>query len=161
MVPAPPPGPGVRAPFVTPPTERDRKRMWIGLGVGGALLVLCCVGGLFAFGALVVAGQRAVPNEARIAVTAYLDGLKDHDYHAAYDRLCTRIQQDESYEEFAGRQRDQPDITSYSLDEPVVEGSSVMVGATISRTDGAVATVRYTLISDQQAGELRICGAGP
>src|SRR5437016_152585 len=45
-VPSPPRGPGVAPPFAAPPTDRSRKSLWIGLGVGALLLVLCCVGGV-------------------------------------------------------------------------------------------------------------------
>src|SRR5436309_9937590 len=88
QVPAPPPGPGVRAPFAAPPTERDRKRLWISLVVGAVLLLLCCGGGVVGFGVLVVATDRALPAEATAVVERYLTGLRDGDYQKAYDQLC-------------------------------------------------------------------------
>ena len=58
-VPAPPPGPGAAPPFAAPPTDKNKRGLWIGLGVGGLVLLLCCVGGIFGVGVLYVNATRA------------------------------------------------------------------------------------------------------
>src|SRR5207249_4522642 len=95
-VPGAPAGPGVRAPFAAPPTERDRRRLWTGIGIGALVLVLCCGGGIVGFGTLVVAQAQALPKEAVVVVTRYLDGLRDQNHRQAYDQLCGQLQAQES-----------------------------------------------------------------
>jgi len=68
-------------------------------------LLLCCVGGVVGFGALVVAGERAFPAEARSAVTDFLDGLARRDYPAAYDQVCADRQRQQSLVEFTTQER--------------------------------------------------------
>jgi hypothetical protein len=158
-VPVPPPGPGVRAPFASPPTERDRKRMWIGLSVGAALLVLCCGGGIVGFGGLVVARTRALPREAVAVVDQYLSGLRDGDYKQAYDQLCGQRRAQESLAGFTARQRDLPGLDEYTIGQPRILGSEVVVRAQIER-GGGIRTEEFGLIEDQEAGGLRICTGG-
>src|SRR2546421_11834542 len=100
QVPPPPPGPGVQAPFATPPTERDRKRLWIGLGVGAALLVVCCGGGAFGFGALIVNRAGALRTEAVAVVRQYLNYLRTDSYASAYQLLCSDLRDSMNQSEF-------------------------------------------------------------
>jgi hypothetical protein len=147
----------VQAPFAAPPTDRDRKRMWISLGIGGALALLCCVGGILGIGGLVVAEQRAIPAEARTVVRTYLDGLRDNDYRKAYNVLCSQLKQRESYNDFADRQQTESQVRTYTINNPQSVGSRVIVPTIVQRVDGTSST-QFTLISDQQSGALRICG---
>jgi hypothetical protein len=156
-VPAPPPGPGVRVPFAAPPGERDRRRLWIGLGVGGALLALCCVGGIFGFGALVVQTSRSLLTEATTVVSDYLDGLHDADYQKSYDQLCSSLQNQVSREQFATTQADQPGLISYTLDTPRAQGTSVYVQAHVVRADGPQEPA-FRLVQERRgATALKIC----
>ena len=157
QIPGPPPGPGVRAPFAAPPTERDRKRMWIGLGVGAALLVVCCGGGLVAFIGLVVAQNRAIPAEAAAVVNRYLDDLTHEDYRDAYDQLCGADQSQQSLAEFTARKRAGATIEQYRVGQPRAQQSEVLVPVQLYTSSGSVDSV-FTLVEDQQAGGLRICG---
>ncbi len=159
-VPAPPQGPGVRVPFAAPPAERDRKRLWISLGVGGAALVLCCGGGVAALGGLVIATDRAVPAEAKAVVGDFLDGLAHRDYRRAYGQVCTARQNDQTLDQFTSVEQDHPRIESFRLEQPTILGSRITVTADVRTVDGSTAAERYTVISDRQAGELRVCG-GP
>jgi hypothetical protein len=159
-VPAPPQGPGVRVPFASPPSERDRKRLWISLGVGGAVLILCCGGGVAALGGLVIATDRAVPAEAKAVVGDFLNGLSHRDYKAAYNQVCTSRQNDQTLDEFTSVEQGQPRIESFQLEEPTIVGSRITVTADVRTVDGSTAPERYTVVSDRQAGELRVCG-GP
>jgi hypothetical protein len=159
-VPPAPRGPGVRVPFPSPPTERDRKRLWISLGVGGAALLLCCGGGIAGFVGLAVASQRAIPAEARTVVQNYLDGLRQRDFRKAYDQVCTSRQNQQTLDEFSAVETDRPRITSFQLEEPVVHTNVITVTADVREADGGGGAETYTVISDRQAGELRVCG-GP
>jgi hypothetical protein len=156
-IPDPPPGPGVRTPFAAPPTERDRKRLWIGLGVGLALLVVCCGGGVFGFGALVYTQSRAMPREAVSVVDGYLGALRRFDYNDAYALVCRTDQESESLQAFRVRQSQESPVTGYRIGQPRVESTAVHVPVVIDRDDGRVDR-DFTLVEDQQAGGLRICG---
>ena len=157
--PPPPPGPGVQAPFATPPTERDRKRMWIGLGVGAALLVLCCGGGLFGFGALVVTRTDALRSEAAAVVSEYLDGLRSQDYGRSYRLLCADVQATTSLTRFT-QEHSRPRVLRYTLSRAGISGAEVVVPARVETDDGQVEYRNFTLVEDQDAGGLRICRGG-
>jgi hypothetical protein len=87
-VPAPPPGPGAAPPFASPPTDRDKRRMWIGLGVGGLVLLLCVVGGIVGIVVLLVSSTEQAKTQAGQVVAAYLDAVLDDDYDTAHQYLC-------------------------------------------------------------------------
>jgi hypothetical protein len=157
VVPPPPPGPGVRAPFAAPPTERNRKRMWIMLGVGAVLLVLCCGGGVFGFGAMVYSQAHALPVQARTVVTRYLDALRAGDYGGAYDQLCGQVRDRVTEESFAADQSRRPRMVAYTLDTAQITGSEVIVPARLETADGEVLRHEFGLVEDQRAGALRIC----
>lgn len=159
-IPPAPRGPGVRVPFPSPPTERDRKRLWISLGLGGAALLLCCGGGVAGFIGLAVASERAIPAEARTVVQDFLDGLAHRDYKKAYAQVCTSRQDQQSLDEFTAVEQRHPQIASFRLEEPVVHSSLITVTADVREVDGGGGAELYTLVSDRQAGELRVCG-GP
>lgn len=157
-VPGAPPGPGVRTPFAAPPTERDNKRLWIVLGIGLAVVLVCCVGGIFGFGALVYSqnGSQVQPREAVSVVGDYLQDLQYNDYTGAYNLLCDNDQQQESMNEFQYRQSQRSVIKDYSIGQPRSSFSSVDVPVLVLRYSGPE-TDDFTVIR-QQAGGLRICG---
>lgn len=134
--PGPPPGPGVQVPFGAPPSERDRRRMWIGLGVSAALLVLCCGGGALGFGTFVVQTSRSLLRQATSVVTTYLGALRDGDYSTAYNQLCTSLQSNISLGQFRVSQQGLPRVLSFTLDQPQDQGSSIVVGAEVVRESG-------------------------
>jgi len=142
-------------PFAAPPTERDRKRLWISLGVGGFLVLLCLVGGAVGLAAL-VASARVTPADATDRVTHYLDALRGHDYPAAYDDLCTDRRDKQTEKEFAQAQSGQSDISSYQLDTPVQRRDGFSVPAHVEAVDGRSTRVTFGLVLDSP-GELRIC----
>jgi len=158
-VPGAPPGPGVRAPFAAPPTERDRRRIWAGISIGAVLFVLCCGGVVVGFGTLVVAQARALPQEALAVVNQYLEGLRDEDYRRSYDQLCGTARDRETLAEFTARQRDLPRLRSYTVEQPHITQDEVVVTAQLHR-DGSVDSLTFALVEDQEAGGLRICGGG-
>jgi len=156
-VPPPPPGPGVQAPFAAPPTERDRKRLWIRLGIGAALLVLCCGGGALGIGALVVARTHALRQEATNVVRQYLDGLRDEDYHRSYVLLCPDVRAAMTENAFGSVQSRRPRVVNYSLEEPQLTASGVSVTADVTVSGGTPDPRTFGLTEDSDAGELRIC----
>jgi hypothetical protein len=157
QVPPPPPGPGVQAPFAAPPTERDRKRLWIGLGVGAALLVLCCGGGAFGIGALVVSRTDALRTEATSVVGQYLDGLRDGNYRRSYDLLCGDVRAVNTLDAFTSRQERRPRVVSYTLDPPQLTSTGVVVDAQVTTTGGSSDRRSFELVEDADVGALRIC----
>jgi hypothetical protein len=146
---------GAVVPFAAPPTERDSKRLWITLGVGGGLALLCLVGGIIGFAALVVSSQ-AKPSDATARVTHYLEALRGHDYPAAYDDLCMDRQDKQTEKEFAQAQADQTDISSYQLGTPVQRSNGFSVPADVEAVNGRTTRVTFGLVLDSP-GELRIC----
>jgi len=158
QVPPPPPGPGVQAPFAAPPTERDRKRLWIGLGIGAALLVLCCGGGAFGIGAFIVNRTDALRSEGASVVRQYLDGLRDGNYRRSYDLLCGDLRAAMSYGEYSSTQERQPRVVSYTLDPPQLTSDGVVVDVDVTTTGGTADHRRYDLVEDAEAAALRICG---
>lgn len=157
--PQPPRGPGVRVPFAAPPAERDRRRLWISLGVGGAALVLCCAGGVVGFGALIVTTGQATVTEARNTVRDFLDGLAKHDYREAYDQLCTARRSNQTLSEFTAYERTLPEIEGFTVRPPTRDGTRFRVQSVV-QTPESTAVEDYLVISDRGAAAQRVCG-GP
>ena len=157
-VPPPPPGPGVQAPFAAPPTERDRKRLWIGLGVGAALLVLCCGGAAVGIGALVVNRSNALQTEAVAVTRQYLGNLQAQAYGSAYRLLCDSLRGTMSLSEYTARERGRPRITRFSVGSPSIRGSELLVPAEVEGDDGGLRHPTLALVEEGQPAALRICG---
>ena len=154
---APPPGPGVQPPFAAPPIDGDRTRVWVGLGVGAAALVLCCVGGVAAVGGLMVTGVRAVNEQSQAAVTHYLDAFIKEDYRAAYSQLCDVEQKRETAQQFADRISRGPRVVSYTLHDTEV-AQRIVVPADVSFTTGTARALRFVLDQDTGEGRFEVCG---
>lgn len=156
-VPAPPPGPGVSPPFAAPPTEGRTTRVWIGLGVAGLALVLCCGGGAAALVGLAVAGGQAVNEQARAVVGDYLAALRDKEYGKAYDLLCDTDQSRESPAEFERRVAAGPELAAYQVGEASVS-DRVTVPVTLTYSGGDQDSQEVTLDQDTGSGRLEVCG---
>jgi hypothetical protein len=156
MAPPPPPGPGVTPPFAAPPIEGRSARIWIGLGVAGLAVLLCCGGGTAAVIGLVVTGSEALNEQARTVVGDYLDAVTEEEYSDAYRLLCDDAQDDESQEEFAERVSQEPDIESYTLHD--LQLNEFTLAAEVRYAGGVVDSVRFLLAQDQRTGELEVCG---
>ena len=155
--PAPPPGPGVQPPFVAPPTDGARQRRWLALGLAGAALVICCVGGLFAAGGVVVLGNQMVLEEAQGTVTAYLTAVRDRDYAKAYTLLCDSRQDSIDEGQFVDTFERSPTLRSFTVGQPVVD-QAITVPATLSYADGRSSAVRYVMAQDGSTGRFEVCG---
>jgi hypothetical protein len=135
-VPPPPPGPGAAPPFAAPPTERDKRRMWISLGIGAVVLVLCCAGGIGAIGVVVFGGVEQSKRQATATVEAYLDAVRDGNTRGARAQVCSDLGPGVSASELVSR-TSSTDFTSYSLGEAELT-STIDVPATLSTPRGEV-----------------------
>jgi hypothetical protein len=156
-VPPPPAGPGVQPPFAAPPIDADRTRLWVGLGVGAAALVLCCVGGVVGFGGLVVTGVKALNEQATVTVDRYLGALAERRYDDAYDLLCDERQRDESVAEFTRRVAQGPQVTSYTVGEPQIN-REIVVPADVRYDGGDERDLQFVLQQDRGTGRFEVCG---
>lgn len=154
-VPAPPPGPGVAPPFAVPPRDRDSKRLWIGLGIGGLLLVLCCVGGIAGIGVLAAGGDSIARSQATSVVGTFLEAIKQEKYSDAYAELCDQITAKVSLADFERTYRADK-LDSYSVGEVTPTNTTIMVRATLQWRDRGTAEATYTLVPATPV--LKICG---
>jgi len=152
-VPGSPPGPGVAPPFAAPPTDRSRRGLWIGLGIGAVVLVLCCVGGLAGFGVVLVAGTQQAKRQATEVVTTYLDGLRDGNVRTAHEQLCRDLAARLPVETLEREARQRP-IDTYELSEPRI-AQAIEVDATVRYRVGDSRSLRFVL--DTQGQQLKIC----
>lgn len=157
-LPEPPPGPGVTPPFTAPPADRNRRGLWIGLGIGALAIVLCCVGGVFGFGLLAVNTSKQLETNATEVVRGYLDALEGRDYDKAYSYLCPAITGRLSANEFAQQQQTRPRPVDYRLEKPQI-GNTIVVPANVSYSDGSSVLRRYTLSQKPGTTDLQICGS--
>jgi hypothetical protein len=155
-VPEPPPGPGVTPPFTAPPADRNRRGLWIGLGAGALVLVLCCVGGIAGFGLLLVGTNKQVQTQATQVVRDYLHALETGDYGTAYSHLCSDLKGQVTATEFAAEQARQPRPTSYLIHQPQI-GNAIIVPVDVRYEDGTSMRRRYELRQESGAQELTIC----
>jgi len=153
----PPPGPGVQPPFAAPPTEGDQRRVWLGLGFGGLVALVCCIGGVIGIAALLLTSVQAIDEQARTTVRHYLDAVRAQEYDDAYDLLCDAAQQRESRDEFAQRVSGEPDISSYRLEKTQVT-DQVIVPAELRFAGGDSETINFVLDQDSTTGAFEVCG---
>jgi len=155
--PSPPPGPGVQPPFVSPPTDGARQRRWLALGLAGAAALVCCVGGLFGAGGLLVLGNKMILDEAQGTVTSYLSAVRDKDYAGAYALVCDteRASIDES--EFVDMFERGPTLRSFSVG-PAVLTEELVVPATLDFADGRSLSLEFLMSQDSSTGAFEVCG---
>jgi hypothetical protein len=154
--PPPPPGPGVTPPFTAPPTDRNRRGLWIGLGAGVLVLLLCCAGGLASLGLLIVGTNKQIQTQATDTVRAHLDALETRDYDTAYSYLCSAMKKQVTIGEFTARQEAGPRLMAYVLHQPQI-GNAIVVPADVRYEDGTAVSRRYELRQESGGQELRIC----
>lgn len=164
--PSPPPGPGVQPPFVAAPLEGRRARTWLGLGIAGGLLALCCGAGGVATVGLLVLGERALTEQAERAVGDYLAAISEQEWEQAYELRCARDRANESLADFQRRMTAQPRIEEYRVGEvvPVVDPEAdevFRVTAEVSYDDGTEAVLEVPVDQDPRTGSLEVCGSFP
>jgi hypothetical protein len=153
-VPAPPPGPGVAPPFAVPPRDRDSKRLWIGLGIGGLILVLCCAGGIAGIGVLAAGGDSIARSQASSVVRTFLEAVRGEKYSDAYAELCDQITERVTLADFE-RVYGAEKLESYVVGA-VNATDTITVDATLTWEDRGTVQARYTLVP--AAPVLKICG---
>jgi hypothetical protein len=157
--PQPPPGPGVQPPFVAPPTDGARQRRWWALGLAGAAVLVCCAGGVFGAGGLLVLTNQMVLESAQGAVNGYLTAVRDEDYAEAYSLLCDRERVSIDEGEFIDMHERAP-LRSFTVGEAALESlgdnDRLVVPATLQYADGRSDAVRYLI--DGAAGAFTVCG---
>ncbi len=158
----PPPGPGVQAPFPAPPTERDRKRLWITIGIALAVVALCGGGALAGIGGLVYWANQETTTKSRAAVAAYLDAMVRGDYRAAYGEQCSVLRDQETASEFAARHRSDRPLRGYDLGSVSASrtsaGEAFLVDATLHYADGGDGSAQYRVVLDTGDKHLEVCG---
>ena len=157
-VPAPPPGPGVQPPFPAPPVEGKGRRIGLGLGVGAAVLLLVCGGGLAAVIGLTTSFSRALNEQAHKVVTSYLAALHDRRYDQAYGMLCQQAKDRESPAMYRSRVTAEPAIASYRVGQLDLTQLSVPVDLTY--TSGSTAQLAAYLDQNKRTGAFEVCELG-
>lgn len=153
--PAAPRGPGVVPPFASPPTDRDDKRLWIGLGIGALMIALCCVGGIAGVGIVLAGSAQQVEAQAKRTAGDYLGALKRGAYTAAYEMLCTRITDERSRQVFTREARRDP-VTDYTVEDATIEETAVVVTATVEYSGEDFKSRKYQI--ETEFGRMVICG---
>lgn len=158
--PGPPPGPGVQPPFVAAPIEGRRARLWLGLGLAGAVLVACCGVGVVAVGGLLVLGEQVATEAAQRAVTDYLTALTERDWEEAYELRCPDDRTAESLAEFTGRVSAQPEIESYQVHDADLgqdPTTDVTVPVAVTYASGQRAQLIFP-VAQGSGGRYEVCG---
>lgn len=154
-VPAPPPGPGVVTPFAAPPRDRDLKGLWIGLGVGGLVLALCCVGGVLGIGFLIPYADDLGKGQVAAVVKEYLTALQEEDYAQAHDYLCPTEQRSHSvswFEDHYGSAK----VTDFVVNDADVKISNDILVPAQVRAGSTWVAMEYTM--EQDGTQYVICG---
>ncbi|MFF5231922.1 hypothetical protein [Dactylosporangium sp. NPDC000521] len=154
-VPAPPPGPGVVTPFAAPPRDRDLRGLWIGLGVGGLVLVLCCVGGVLGGGLLLSGLEGVARSQLASVVDEYLGAVQATKYETARGHLCPELQRSHSVAWYESHYRGS-EILAYAVHEDRVDVNLVQVPATVKRRGMPETLMTFTM--QQQTTRWVICG---
>ena len=154
---APPPGPGVQPPFVAPPTDGSRQRRWLAIGLASAAALLCCVGGLFGLGALVVLGNQTVQDEATGVVTDYLTAVRDEEYVDAWALLCESEQDRTPLSDLARSYQDGPKLAAFEVND-LDTSRGLVVSATLHYENGDRDDVRFRLEQETSTGRFKVCG---
>lgn len=143
----PPPGPGVAPPFAAPPFDRSRRSLWIGLIVGGVGFVLCCAGGLFGFGLLVVASTDQTQLQVRQTVQTFIEAVRDEDLQKAHDQLCAQLAPRVSPEQI-GAEFGQHPLAGYAIGPVRISGQTASVEAQLRYSDQAPRRYVFTLVPE-------------
>jgi hypothetical protein len=158
----PPPvpgGPGVRPPFAAAPVEGRTARLWLSLGVAGALLVLCCGAGIAAVAGLAITGTQAINEQAQRTADDYLSARVDGDWEEAYEQRCQRDRQAESLRAYTERVSALPRIESYELGQiEISPRGDLRLPAVVDYVDGGSERLLVPLDQNPETGQFEVCG---
>jgi hypothetical protein len=146
----------VRPPFVAPPTDGNRKRLWTGLITAGVIAVVLCGGGIAGFAALVTSTVDARRTAATKAVTEFLTDLQHDNFAGAYQVQCDELKQRLSFRAFTD-DFSNAQIISFRLEEPEIDTDETIVPAQLTFTDGTQNLERIVVVQDPDA-TYRVCG---
>lgn len=153
-----PRGPGVVVPFAAPPRERN-PRIWIGIAVLCAVVLLCGGGGIAGF----VGFSVYETNQVSATADRFLTALEDERYAAAYGMQCEQAREEQGRAEFEAELSREPKLDSHTLETPegLSGGSAAFaVPAQLRFADGSERTERIVVVSEAAAGggSLKVCG---
>ena len=160
QAPAPPQGPGVYPPFPAPPTEGRGRRLGLGLGIGAFVVLLVCGGGLAAAIGVMTVASRALNEQAKVVVGAYLDDVRAKRYDEAYDSLCSEARQAESEAEFTSRLATEDPITSYRIGTINLADVDLPVPVEVTYADGHTENLKAYLGQSRETGQFQVCSIG-
>ncbi|GAA3272753.1 hypothetical protein Dvina_46525 [Dactylosporangium vinaceum] len=130
-VPPPPRGPGVVAPFASPPRDRDLRGLWWSLGIGGLVAVLCCVGGIVGIVMVLPYLDSVGKDQVAAVVENYLTAVRDEDYAAARRQLCDDQQRTHTAAWFADHFGETP-VTDFTVNaDDVIIANAITVPARV------------------------------
>jgi hypothetical protein len=155
---SPPPGPGVVPLFPAPPTEGRGRRIGVGLGVAGGLVLVICGGGVAAGIGLISSFGGALNEQAHAVISDYLDDVRDKHYNQAWAAQCQEQRDAETQAEFADRvSRDDP-IKSYSVGDVDLTSVDPAVPVQVIYEDGQAGQLLVHLGQNPKTGDLQVCG---
>jgi hypothetical protein len=152
----------VTAPPTAAPPQKSNQTLKIVLIVGGALLVLCCIGAILAgvFGVKAFTEATLPPKRA---VSGYYDDLKAGNYGSAYDRICSETRQHVTREDFTDVQNLLPHVTDYkvtNVDVKTVNGHTTGTASVqVNRERGGETNQTVRLV--KEGGHWKVCEPGP
>jgi hypothetical protein len=148
----------VQPPFAAPPSEGRTARVWLGLGVAGLAVVLCCGVGIASVVGLVVTGTAALNEQAHRAVEDYLQAVGAGRYGQAYRLLCRELRVRQSQREFTEQVSAQPRVREYELLRTRMgQDGDAVVPARVTYTNQTT-PVQINYRVTQEGAEIRFCG---
>ncbi|WP_433318629.1 hypothetical protein ACQP0U_12645 [Micromonospora sp. CA-269861] len=145
-------------PIMVPQPSPNRTLRTV-LIVVGALLTVCCVVGV-CVGFWLYRGVKDAVEPTRAAASAYIDDVQAGNYPSAYGRLCDRVRDTMTQEDFARVQAAQLKISSYEITGVNVNNHNGQVTGTVTvqmvqEATGATFTQGMALVKED--GEWRVC----
>jgi len=148
----------VHPPFPAPPVEGRGRRIGLGFGIAGGVLVLVCGGGAVALTGFGLSLSGSMTERAQASVGDYLSALRDKKYDQAYRLLCERAQDDESPAAFRRRVTAADPIASWQLGDLNFVTLALPFQATYG--NGTTASLEAFLGQDTDTGEFEVCEVG-
>ncbi|WP_030490305.1 DUF4878 domain-containing protein [Micromonospora chokoriensis] len=141
------------------PSPKPHRTIRTVLIVVSALLAVCCVVGA-GVGLWLYRTVKDAVEPARAAATAYLDDVQAGNYPGAYGRLCDRVRDTMTQEDFTRIQAAQLKISSYEITGVNVNNYNGRVTGTaqveaVQEATGARFTQGMALV--KEGGQWRVC----
>jgi hypothetical protein len=158
VVPPPPQGPGVIPPFPAPPTEGRGRRIGLGFGIGGAIVVLVCGGGVAASVGLLTVMSSALNEQAHVVVGNFFDAVKAKRYGEAYNAQCEEVKNRETQAQFTTRITAIDPIASYSVGDVDLTSVNLSVPVQLTYATGGGEQLTVDLGQNRDTGAFEVCG---